>query len=292
MLRRILVETRLYHRLTLDWVRRKSPALTVVYFEGTDTIGHVFAPFTPPQLPGIDSKDFQRYQDVPRRYFREVDGMLGDYRTLAEETGAALLIVSDHGFVARRAPARERHRRGDRRALASRRRTLRAVGQGHRACPRQGRGERRAGGGDDHGPAAASPGGGHRGPGPGWRRRGLAGAQLRAAFRTAHGRHRQRARRRCRRTPEGVGIRRKQRAVLPARWRGVGHPHGRVVLQRGRAAAWRRQGRRGQGRVRTGDRSRPEKRGRQVRLGLAAREGGALRGRRRPAASAPSPTAS
>jgi len=99
MLRRILVETRLYHRLALDWVRRKSPALTIVYFEGTDTIGHVFAPFTPPQLPGIDSKDFQRYQDVPRRYFREVDAMLGDYRTLAEETGAALLVVSDHGFL-------------------------------------------------------------------------------------------------------------------------------------------------------------------------------------------------
>jgi len=99
MLRRILVETRLYHRLALDWVRRKNPALTVVYFEGTDTIGHVFAPFTPPQMPGIDSKDFQRYRDVARRYFKEVDGMLGEYRALAEETGAALLIVSDHGFL-------------------------------------------------------------------------------------------------------------------------------------------------------------------------------------------------
>ena len=99
MLRRILVETRLYHRLALDWVRRKNPALTVVYFEGTDTVGHVFAAFAPPQQPGIDPKDFQRYQDVPRRYFREIDGMLGEYRTLAEETGAALLIVSDHGFL-------------------------------------------------------------------------------------------------------------------------------------------------------------------------------------------------
>jgi len=99
MLRRILVETRLYHRLALDWVRRKSPALTIVYFEGTDTVGHVFAPFMAPQLPGIDAKDVERYQDVPRRYFREVDGMLGDYRRLAEETGAALLIVSDHGFL-------------------------------------------------------------------------------------------------------------------------------------------------------------------------------------------------
>ena len=99
MLRRILIETRLYHRLALDWARRKKPALTVVYFEGTDSIGHVFAAFAPPQQPGIDPKDFQRYQSVPRDYFKEVDGMLGDYRALAEETGASLLIVSDHGFL-------------------------------------------------------------------------------------------------------------------------------------------------------------------------------------------------
>ena len=99
MLRRILIETRLYHRLAMDWARRKQPALTVAYFEGTDSIGHVFAAFAPPQQPGIDLKDFQRYQAVPQSYFREVDGMLGDYRALAEESGAALLVVSDHGFL-------------------------------------------------------------------------------------------------------------------------------------------------------------------------------------------------
>jgi Flp pilus assembly protein TadD len=99
MLRRILIETRLYHRLALDWARRKQPALTIAYFEGTDSIGHVFAAFAPPQQPGIDPKDFQRYQSVPRDYFKEIDGMLGDYRALAEEAGASLFIVSDHGFL-------------------------------------------------------------------------------------------------------------------------------------------------------------------------------------------------
>jgi tetratricopeptide (TPR) repeat protein len=96
---RILVETRLYHRLAADWIRRKQPALSIVYLEGTDTIGHVFAAFAPPRQEGIDPLDFERYQTVPRAYFREVDGLLGEYRALAEETGAALLIVSDHGFL-------------------------------------------------------------------------------------------------------------------------------------------------------------------------------------------------
>ena len=96
---RILVETRLYHRLAADWIRRKQPALSIVYLEGTDTIGHVFAAFAPPRQEGIDPLDFERYQSVPRTYFREIDGLLGEYRALAEETGAALLIVSDHGFL-------------------------------------------------------------------------------------------------------------------------------------------------------------------------------------------------
>jgi Flp pilus assembly protein TadD len=98
-LARILIETRLYHRLAVDWIRRKQPALSIVYLEGTDTIGHVFAAFAPPRQEGIDPADFERYQSVPRTYFREIDGVLGEYRALAEETGAALLIVSDHGFL-------------------------------------------------------------------------------------------------------------------------------------------------------------------------------------------------
>jgi Flp pilus assembly protein TadD len=98
-LQRILVETRLYHRLAVDWIRRKSPALSIVYLQGTDSIGHVFAAFAPPQQPGIDPADFERYQAVPRTYFREVDGLLGEYRALAEESGASLLLVSDHGFL-------------------------------------------------------------------------------------------------------------------------------------------------------------------------------------------------
>jgi Flp pilus assembly protein TadD len=98
-LRRILVETRLYHRLALDYARRARPALTFVYIQGTDSIGHVFAPYAPPRLPSIDPADFERYGRVSETYFREVDGLLGDYRRLAEEQDAALLVVSDHGFL-------------------------------------------------------------------------------------------------------------------------------------------------------------------------------------------------
>lgn len=98
-LRRILVETRLYHRLALDWIRRARPALAVVYFQGTDSIGHVFAAYAPPRQPEVSPADFERYNRVPETYFREIDTLLGEYRALAEANGAALLVVSDHGFL-------------------------------------------------------------------------------------------------------------------------------------------------------------------------------------------------
>jgi tetratricopeptide (TPR) repeat protein len=96
---RILVETRLFHRLALERIRARRPALTFVYIQGTDSVGHVFAPYAPPRLPTIAEDEFERWSRVPETYFREVDAMLGQYRQAAEDLGAALLVVSDHGFL-------------------------------------------------------------------------------------------------------------------------------------------------------------------------------------------------
>ncbi|MDX1999242.1 MAG: alkaline phosphatase family protein [Thermoanaerobaculia bacterium] len=97
-LREILVQTRTYHRLASEWVARERPDLAIVYFEGTDSLGHVFAPYAPPRRPEISAADFDRFSGVPEHYFQELDGLLGDWRRVAEELGATLLIASDHGF--------------------------------------------------------------------------------------------------------------------------------------------------------------------------------------------------
>jgi Flp pilus assembly protein TadD len=98
-LRRILVETRAYDELARSWLAEKVPDLTVVYFQGTDSIGHTFAPYAPPRQPSVEAADFERYERVPERYFREVDALLGRYRALAERAGAVLVLASDHGFL-------------------------------------------------------------------------------------------------------------------------------------------------------------------------------------------------
>ncbi len=103
-LRRILVETDVYHRLAADLLSRPAPPagelpdLTVLYIQGTDAVGHLFAPYAPPRLPRVSAEDFARYGDVPRRYFAAVDALVGTMRRLAERSGAVLFIASDHGF--------------------------------------------------------------------------------------------------------------------------------------------------------------------------------------------------
>ena len=98
-LRRILVETAVYDDLAQEWWKEKKPDLTVVYLQATDAVGHVFASFRPPRRPGVSEEDAARYGGIPDRVYDEADRRLGVWRKLARESGARLLLVSDHGFA-------------------------------------------------------------------------------------------------------------------------------------------------------------------------------------------------
>lgn len=97
-LRRILVETAVYDRLARRYLESHSPDLTILYLQGTDSIGHVFAPYTAPRQPHISEEDFARYSGVPEQYFRSIDRIIGEYKSLAQTRGARLMLASDHGF--------------------------------------------------------------------------------------------------------------------------------------------------------------------------------------------------
>lgn len=99
-LRRILVETEIYRRLSSGYLTgsRTLPDLTIIYLQGTDTIGHVFAPYAPPRQAQVPQADYDRFNGVPERYFREIDTLLAEYVTIADRAGAVLMLASDHGF--------------------------------------------------------------------------------------------------------------------------------------------------------------------------------------------------
>ena len=97
-LRRILVETEIYRRLSLDLLSGSVPDLTIIYVQGTDTIGHVFAPYAPPKQREISESDYEKYHQVPERYFQTVDRYLGEVIRVADAAHATIVVASDHGF--------------------------------------------------------------------------------------------------------------------------------------------------------------------------------------------------
>ena len=97
-LRRVLVETAVYDDLAASWFRDNRPDLTILYIQGTDAIGHLFAPYRPPRMRGVTEDDVKRWGRVADLYYAEADRRLGAWRRLAREAGAALVLVSDHGF--------------------------------------------------------------------------------------------------------------------------------------------------------------------------------------------------
>jgi Tfp pilus assembly protein PilF len=98
-LRRMLVETEIYRHLAVDLFSSGNlPDLTIIYVEGTDTVGHIFAPFAPPKQPQIEQSDYDRYHEVPAKYFGSLDQFLGDVIRVADKSHATIVMASDHGF--------------------------------------------------------------------------------------------------------------------------------------------------------------------------------------------------
>ncbi|HEU5248424.1 MAG TPA: alkaline phosphatase family protein, partial [Thermoanaerobaculia bacterium] len=97
-LARILGATRVNHHIARELYDRYRPDLTTVYLQGTDEIGHVFAPYSPPRLECTSEADYARYRGAVDVYYALVDRMLGQWMRRAEADGATLVVNSDHGF--------------------------------------------------------------------------------------------------------------------------------------------------------------------------------------------------
>lgn len=96
--RTLLASGETYLSVALEGRRRFDPSFEAVYFEGTDTVGHLFMPYRPPERPGVDPRRFASFRSMVDRYYETVDGYLG---RLLEGRGDewTVLVVSDHGFA-------------------------------------------------------------------------------------------------------------------------------------------------------------------------------------------------
>ena len=96
--RTLLASSRTYLTIAEDLRREFRPSLEVAYFEGTDTVGHLFMPYRPPPLAGIDPRRIESFGEIVDRYYDTADEYLG---RLLQDRGPewTVMVLSDHGFA-------------------------------------------------------------------------------------------------------------------------------------------------------------------------------------------------
>jgi len=96
--RKILGATRVVGKVAVELYDRSAPQLLMVYFEGTDAIGHLLGRYAPPKMLEESDEDFGKYKDGIATLYAEADRILGELARRAEKDGATLILASDHGF--------------------------------------------------------------------------------------------------------------------------------------------------------------------------------------------------
>ncbi len=93
----------IYHELSLDLMRSAAEPydLFMVYYGGTDVLGHRFFRWLHPELYKHTPSEAEvaAFKDIIPAYYREIDRMVGEL-VAAAPSNANVIIVSDHGMVA------------------------------------------------------------------------------------------------------------------------------------------------------------------------------------------------
>ncbi len=96
--RKILGSSRVHAKIAADLYDREKPDLLMVYFQGTDEIGHVLARYHPPKPKTTSDEEFRKFGNGVIAFYEEADRLLGEFTRRAERDGATILVMSDHGF--------------------------------------------------------------------------------------------------------------------------------------------------------------------------------------------------
>ena len=97
-LARTIAATRTQSRIARELYDRNLPDLMMVYLEGTDVVGHVFASYVAPKMDCVSDGAFAGTAGPWTSTTRSWTGWIGQWMRRAEEDGATLIVNSDHGF--------------------------------------------------------------------------------------------------------------------------------------------------------------------------------------------------
>ncbi len=95
-LRKILATTMSYHAIILSLLEDQAD-LTLAYYEGTDTTGHLFARYLPPRMAGVTEEEVRRFGAAMPEFYAYADELLGELLAAVDDD-TVVLVISDHGF--------------------------------------------------------------------------------------------------------------------------------------------------------------------------------------------------
>lgn len=96
--RAILAATRTYDAVAHHLFRERPTPFQAIYYEGLDTASHLFMPFRPPQLEGVDQEDMRLFGGAVDEFYRYQDELLGNLLREFAGDDVNVIVASDHGF--------------------------------------------------------------------------------------------------------------------------------------------------------------------------------------------------
>ncbi len=93
----ILSSTITYYEMARYLLAKYSPQFFCLYFEGTDTICHLFARYRPPAMEGVSEEEVRRYGETIENYYIYHDELLGELLSI-NDGKRKVMLCSDHGF--------------------------------------------------------------------------------------------------------------------------------------------------------------------------------------------------
>jgi len=95
-LKTVLASTATYENISMALESNKNQ-FEAIYFEGIDTISHLFMPFRPPMRPGVDIHEYEAYSGAVDAFYETQDQIMGEILAkIGPDTG--VIVLSDHGF--------------------------------------------------------------------------------------------------------------------------------------------------------------------------------------------------
>ncbi|MGH9457534.1 MAG: alkaline phosphatase family protein [Thermoanaerobaculia bacterium] len=98
VLRSVLAKTWTDHRAAIALFKKQSPLLTMVLYDGTDVVNHLFGPYHPPKRAAIPFAEYRKYWPTVANYYAEIDRLIGEWVNVLP-TDTTLLIVSPYGMT-------------------------------------------------------------------------------------------------------------------------------------------------------------------------------------------------